>query len=166
MSKINCYCINTTFDSFVFILISILSIIPELYRPYLIHSTTYMILTDQIMTLMPSERNIILTMNEYDLCEINPSHPKNADAPTHIIMFCIRFLSDSLFQPIGALMIYKYENQSKILAECLKAYINDLWKLGLYVVATVSPPFETFKSIFGCLIEVNILNIDVMNLFN
>lgn len=115
-----------------------------------------MILTEQIMTLMPAERNILLTMNEYELSEINPFHPKTADSPTHIIIFCIRFLSDGLFQPIGALMIYKYENQSKILAECVKAYINDLWKIGLYVVGTVSPPFETFKGILCHLVDVSI----------
>lgn len=121
----------------------------------MIHPTTYVILTEQILTLMPSERNIILTMNEYDLTEINPAHPISPESPTHIIMFCIRFLSDGIFQPIGALMIYKYENQSKILAECVKAYINDLWKVGLYVVATVSPPFETFKSILSHLVNVS-----------
>lgn len=115
-----------------------------------------MILTEQIMTLMPAERNIILTMNEYELSDINPTHPQTDESPTHIIMFCIRFLSDGLFQPIGALLIYKYENQSKILAECLKAYINDLWKIGLYVMATVSPPFETFKSIMCHLAGVSI----------
>lgn len=109
------------------------------------------------MSLMPAERNVVLTMNEYEIPEINPSHPNTEDSPTHIIIFCIRFLSDSTFQPIGALMIYKYENQSKILAECVKAYINDLWKIGLYVVATVSPPFETFKGILGHLAKVSLV---------
>ncbi|KAJ8950501.1 hypothetical protein NQ318_015245 [Aromia moschata] len=120
---------------------------------FLIHSTTYVILTDQILSLMPSQRNVMLTMNEYCLNDINPVHPNNEESPTHVIIFCVRFIADDTFQPIGGLLIYKQEDQSVLLAECLKAYINDLWKLGLYVVATVSPPFETFKGIINNLVD-------------
>lgn len=105
--------------------------------------------------LMPSDRNVILTMNEYELSEINPQHPINSDSPTHIIIFCIRFIADDIFQPIGGLLIYKSEDQSAILAECVKAYINDLWKLNLYVVATVSPPLDTFRGILSHLSGVS-----------
>lgn len=130
-------------------------LVSELYRPYLIHSTTYALLTEQILSLMPSERNVLLAMNEYDLSEINPMHPNTTDSPTHIIIFCIRFVADDLFQPIGGLLIYKCKDQSVILSECLKAYINDLWKLGLHVVGTVSPPFESFKGMLSHLVDVS-----------
>lgn len=128
----------------------------ELYRTELIHSSTCIILTDQILALMPSDRNVILTMNEYNISELNPTHPYHPDAPTHIIIFCIRFISDDMFQPVGALMTYKCQDQSYILAQCVKAYIFDLWKLGLYVIATVSPPSETFKRIVSHLADVSI----------
>ncbi|VEN63787.1 unnamed protein product [Callosobruchus maculatus] len=128
--------------------------VDELYRPYLIHPTTYVILTEQILTLMPPERNVILVMNEYAIRDINPTHPDTPDSPTHVIIFCIRFIAADVCQPIGGLLIYRDENQSALLAECLKAYINDLWKLGLYVMATVSPPFETFKKMFSHLVQV------------
>ncbi|KAJ8916721.1 hypothetical protein NQ315_013925 [Exocentrus adspersus] len=97
-------------------------------------------------------------MNEYDLSEINPMHPDTAGSPTHVIIFCIRFVAGDTFQPIGGLLTYKYKDQSIILAECLKAYINDLWKLGLYVVGTVSPPFECFKGMLSHLVDVGDVN--------
>nr|CAI5832491.1 unnamed protein product [Callosobruchus analis] len=128
--------------------------VDELYRPYLIHHTTYVILTEQILTLMPSERNIILAMNEYAIRDINPTHPDTTDAPTHVIIFSIRLITADVCQPIGGLLIYRDQDQSVLLAECLKAYINDLWKLGLYVMATVSPPFETFKKMFSHIVQV------------
>nr|CAH7768501.1 unnamed protein product [Callosobruchus chinensis] len=128
--------------------------VDELYRPYLIHPSIYVILTEQILTLMPPERNVILAMNEYAIKDINPTHPDTPDSPTHVIIFCIRFITADICQPIGGLLIYRDENQSVLLAECLKAYINDLWKLGLYVMATVSPPFETFKTMLSHIVQV------------
>ncbi|CAG9859236.1 unnamed protein product [Phyllotreta striolata] len=129
------------------------------HRPYLIHSSAYSILTDQILMLMPSERNVLLSMNAYELHKVNPAHPRNSEAPTHVILFCIRFIADDVFQPIGGLLTYQHVDQSRILAECVKAYINDLWKLNLHVIATVSPPFELFKNILSHLIT----NIDINN---
>lgn len=104
--------------------------------------------------LMPSQRNVLLSMNEYELNKINPTHPKNSDSPSHVVLFCIRFIADDIFQPIGGMLIYKHVDQSAVLAECIKAYINDLWKLNLHVVATVSPPLKIFKDILGHLIKV------------
>ncbi|KAG5878638.1 hypothetical protein JTB14_008678 [Gonioctena quinquepunctata] len=126
----------------------------ESYRPYLIHSTTYIILTEQILTLMPSQRNVILSMNGYALNKINPAHPNTSDSPTHVIIFCIRLIADDIFQPIGGLMVYEYLDQSFVIAECVKAYINDLWKMGLHVVATVSPAITIFKGIMKQIADI------------
>nr|CAH7768502.1 unnamed protein product [Callosobruchus chinensis] len=71
--------------------------VDELYRPYLIHPSIYVILTEQILTLMPPERNVILAMNEYAIKDINPTHPDTPDSPTHVIIFCIRFITGELF---------------------------------------------------------------------
>ncbi|CAH1963424.1 unnamed protein product [Acanthoscelides obtectus] len=127
----------------------------ELYRPFFIHPTTCVILAEHILTLMPPERNVILAMNEYAIRDINPTHPDSPDSPTHVIVFCIRLITADVCQPIGGLLIYRDEDQSYLLAECLKAYINDLWKLGLFVMATVSPPFETFKKMFSHIVPVD-----------
>ncbi|KAJ8984069.1 hypothetical protein NQ317_006567 [Molorchus minor] len=103
---------------------------------------------------MPSDRNVLLSMNEYVLSEINPAHPNNINSPTHVILFCIRFITEEIFQPIGGLLIYKNEDQGALLAECVKAYINDLWKMGLCVVGTISPPLEIFRTIMGRLLNI------------
>nr|XP_023026656.1 uncharacterized protein LOC111514632 [Leptinotarsa decemlineata]XP_023026657.1 uncharacterized protein LOC111514632 [Leptinotarsa decemlineata]XP_023026658.1 uncharacterized protein LOC111514632 [Leptinotarsa decemlineata] len=130
----------------------------ERYRPHLISPSTYMILVEQILTLMPSQRHVILIMNEYPMNEINPEHPNTPESPTDVIIFCIRFIAENIFQPIGGLLVYKHLDQSAILAECVKAYITDLWKLGLFVVATVSPAFKVFKAIMSCIADIEDLD--------
>ncbi|XP_050504217.1 uncharacterized protein LOC114331384 isoform X2 [Diabrotica virgifera virgifera] len=55
---------------------------------------------------------------------------------------------DDLFQPIGGLLVYSEEDQSQTIANCIEGYIRDLYKLGVYVIGSISPPFPLFKEVF------------------
>ncbi|CAG9827433.1 unnamed protein product [Diabrotica balteata] len=119
------------------------------YKPALIDPMTYSILADHVLHLMPHQRTVLLIMNIYQMKTINPAHPSNdPDAPSDVIIVAIRFIMEDLFQPIGGLLVYSEEDQSQTIADCIKAYIRDLWRLGVYVIGSISPPFPLFKEVF------------------
>ncbi|XP_072375688.1 uncharacterized protein [Diabrotica undecimpunctata] len=119
------------------------------YKPALIDPMTYSILADHVLHLMPHQRTVLLIMNIYQMKTINPAHPSNdPDAPSDVIIVAIRFIMEDIFQPIGGLLVYSEEDQSQTIADCIKAYIRDLWRLGVYVIGSISPPFPLFKEVF------------------
>ncbi|XP_060518479.1 uncharacterized protein LOC132697191 [Cylas formicarius] len=124
------------------------------FTPLLMHPTTCSTISSFMTDRRPEDRIIFLTMKEFNIRDLNPTHPDDPDAPSHVIFFCIRLLRQNIFQPIGAVLRHETLDESYIISQCVRAFISDLGQLDLRVVATVTPPTGAFYQILQCLVEV------------
>ncbi|XP_056643526.1 uncharacterized protein LOC130449609 [Diorhabda sublineata] len=122
------------------------------YNPFFIDDVTFDILRDSLYGLPLITTNCILLMNTFDLKTVNPTHPTDdPEAPTDVIFFCIRFIENDKYQPIGGLLTYSDRDQSDVIADCIHRILKDLYEMGINVLCSVSPHYKIFKNVIRVL---------------
>ncbi|CAH1130188.1 unnamed protein product [Ceutorhynchus assimilis] len=95
----------------------------------------------------PAHRNVALTVKEYPVENINDRIRKTRSDPTHLVVFCLRIMASDFYNTLGVVhMNNRFEHASQ-LALLWVAFIQDLSKLGLNVVASVSPCTQMYRDI-------------------
>lgn len=103
--------------------------------------------------ILPTERNAILSMKDYDIRDLNEQFSNSSSLIyDRVIIFCVKTIRDDLYQPIASIVIpkekYFKDETYYILGEAIKMYIFTVHKMSLNVLASVSPPSKLFKTIF------------------
>lgn len=124
-------------------------------KPIIMNKYIFQFLWKYGIQTLPKNRYIILVIEDVICSSIKPNTDTDKTFPDNCMVFGMQHINEKLFLPLGTVFYFNKTSPEK-LALCIKAYINDLKKCELTVIATVSPFKKSLVPVIEHLVGVSL----------